>query len=38
MAENVPENELIMRCNIYFELLATEQSESKITKENAAAK
>ena len=43
MAENAPignnENELLMRCNIYFELLATEpDGENKITKENAAAK
>ena len=43
MAENAPignnENELLMRCNIYFELLATEPDEkNKITKENAAAK
>lgn len=41
MAEKAPignnENELLMRCNIYFELLATEpDGENKITKENAA--
>ena len=43
MAEIAPtgnnENELLMRCNIYFELLATEQDvENKITKDNAADK
>tara|TARA_B100001093_G_scaffold457913_1_gene469991 strand:- start:2681 stop:3901 length:1221 start_codon:yes stop_codon:yes gene_type:complete len=43
MAEIEPtgnnENELLMRCNIYFELLATEpDTENKITKDNAADK